>query len=302
MNIKPMKAPTEGLVDFSALTYPVMASAKLDGLRCLGHGGGPVTSSMEPFRNESMRRLIGGHWFTGLDGEAVVGDPFGSDVLKRAKALTAYEGTPDFSWHVFDDFSVPSAPFWQRYEWAEDRVRKLTEFGPRAYHRVRMLPLEIIHDVAMLTAYEAAALAAGFEGIMVRDPFAPYKFGRCTVGQGWIYKVKRFVDSEAVVTGMEEGVNNTNEATRRADGAVKRSTSKAGLKPSGLLGTLLCTDIKTGKSIRVAPGAMTQKEREHYWLNPGDIMAEVITYKHFEYGEDGLPRHPTFKCVRPKGT
>ena len=67
-----------------------------------------------------------------------------------------------------------------------------------------------------LAAYESKITDLGYEGLIIRDPFAPYKFGRSTVREGFLLKVKRFVDSEAVVIGIEEEMYNGNEAQTNA--------------------------------------------------------------------------------------
>src|SRR5437899_138139 len=78
----------------------------------------------------------------------------------------------------------------------------------------------------------------GFEGVMLRKPDGPYKFGRSTVREGYLMKVKRFTQEEAVVVGYEEQETNLNEATKDALGHTKRSSHKAGKRPAGVLGAL----------------------------------------------------------------
>src|SRR5690606_28483163 len=51
--------------------------------------------------------------------------------------------------------------------------------------------------------YESTCLARGYEGVMLRDPDGPYKFGRSTLREGTLLKLKRFEDAEAVVIGFE---------------------------------------------------------------------------------------------------
>ena len=50
----------------------------------------------------------------------------------------------------------------------------------------------------------------GYEGLMLRAPDGPYKFGRSTVKENTLLKVKNFLDDEAEVIGFKEQTTNTN--------------------------------------------------------------------------------------------
>ena len=58
-------------------------------------------------------------------------------------------------------------------------------------------------------------LDAGFEGVMLRDPDGTYKFGRASVKENILLKVKKFLDAEGIVVGFKEKMSNQNEATTR---------------------------------------------------------------------------------------
>ena len=70
----------------------------------------------------------------------------------------------------------------------------------------------MLRDMTDLLAYEKEALSQGFEGIMLNDPFATYKFGRSTVKEGIILKVKRFKHEEARIVGFTEQMENLSES------------------------------------------------------------------------------------------
>lgn len=56
-------------------------------------------------------------------------------------------------------------------------------------------------------------LEAGYEGLILRHPLAPYKQGRSTVKEGYLPVSKRFVDDEATIRNCFEREHNGNEAT-----------------------------------------------------------------------------------------
>ena len=71
---------------------------------------------------------------------------------------------------------------------------------------------------------------------MIRTPDSPYKCGRSTEREGWLLKIKRFEDAEAVVLDTYEGMSNQNDAQRDAFGRTKRSLAQAGKVGRGELG------------------------------------------------------------------
>ena len=103
------------------------------------------------------------------------------------------------------------------------------------------------------------------EGVMLRDPDAPYASGRSHT----LLKVKSSDDDEATVIGHEEGTG----------------------KNRGRIGALKClTD--DGKIFAVGSG-LTERMRDE----PPSLMTR-ITYRHQGVTEAGIPRFPTFVRVR----
>jgi DNA ligase-1 len=172
----------------SSLRFPLLATPKLDGIRCLKIGGRALTRSFRPVSNTFTRQWIEANLPDGLDGELIVN---GSTFNETAGHIGRHDGQPDFRFHVFDYVSdgvdVPYAC----------RMQELARLPD--YERVqKVLPVEL-KNLDQLTAYEAQCVAEGFEGVMIRTPDSPYKCGRSTEREGWLLKIKRFEDAEAVV-------------------------------------------------------------------------------------------------------
>jgi DNA ligase-1 len=281
-----MKAPGDS-VRIEDVQFPTFASYKLDGYRASHHGVSVVSKSLKPFRNDYTTTLFKSPQLKGLDGELVVGPPYGEDVIRRTNSgLTSREGAPAVTWWVFDDFTEPTLPFDMRFSAARARVRSLK------LSHVKVLQHKYVEDATELLELEAAALEKGYEGLMLRSPDGPYKFGRSTPKEGHLFKFKRFLDAEAVVIAVEEGNVNGNELSDTG----KRRTLKANMRPSGMIGTLLCMDLKTGREVRVAPGRLTHEERKL----PCTFLGAVITYRYFPTGTIDAPRFPTFQTFRDR--
>ena len=121
---------------------------------------------------------------------------------------------------------------------------------PEFEHVEKILPVEI-RDAAQLAAYEEDCLAEGYEGVMIRTPDSPYKCGRSTEREGWLLKIKRFEDAEAVVLDTYEGMSNHNEAQRDAFGRTKRSSAQAGKVGRGELGGFVVSAVDSNVVFRL---------------------------------------------------
>jgi DNA ligase-1 len=166
--------------------------------------------------------------------------------------------------------------------------------------RVKLLPQTLILDAEQLSAYEDAMVSTGFEGVMLRSPEGLYKFGRSTTNEGYLLKLKRFSDSEAVVIGFEEKMHNSNEATTDERGYTKRSSHQENLVPMNTLGALLVRDVKTSIEFSIGSG-FDDLTRKKVWDLKSAYLGQLVTYKHFELGGvKEKPRFPTFKAFRDK--
>jgi DNA ligase 1 len=277
VTFKPMLSASLDGVDLSTLRYPLMASPKLDGVRCILRDGVAHSRNLKPIRNHFVQRELANSY--GLDGELIVGPPTEGLVLNRTQSgVMSYDGEPDFTFWVFDHVGVPSDPFFTRWD-------RLTHSHPR----IKTVPHVVIHDVAGLLQYEQECLSANYEGVMLRDPNGPYKHGRSTLNEGYLMKLKRFTDGEGVVASLEEGTRNDNVLTRDALGRAHRTTHKENLVGNGMVGTIVLED-----GMRVAPGTMSHQERRGYWMNQDLIIGKKIHWRAFGYGQKDTPRFPRF--------
>ena len=281
MNLKPMLvAPA----DLDNLRFPLLASPKLDGIRALKVGKTLLSRTLKPIPNAHVQSAAVA-WPEGLDGELIVGSPTDKDVYRNTvSGVMKATGIPNFTFWVFDRYDRASV-----YQDALELIQQAA-----AQHiSVEMLNQEVVHDVDSLLSYEAQQVELGFEGVILRDPHAPYKFGRSTAKEGYLLKVKRFEDSEAMVIGVVEEMHNGNEATKDNLGRTKRSTAKAGKTGKGTMGTLVCRDLKTGVEFEIGTG-FTAADRIEYFSNP----PKIVKYKFFPVGVKDKPRHPVFLGVR----
>ena len=266
------------------LPFPVLATPKLDGIRCLKLGGKALTRSFKPISNRFAREWIEANLPDGLDGELMLR---GGTFSETTSAIGARDGQPDFVFHVFDYVTESiSMPYRQRME----ALAALPD-SPRI---VKVLPV-LIRDAADLAAYEEECITAGYEGVMVRTPNSPYKCGRSTEREAWLLKIKRFEDAEAMVLASYEGMTNQNAAELDAFGRTKRSLAQAGMIGRGELGGFVVRHLSTGVEFRLGYNHIVGGvDRVTLWLRREVLVGKVVKFSHQPSGAKEAPRFPKF--------
>lgn len=291
---KPLLSAT--IEDTSKIKYPVAVSCKLDGVRCMVIDGVAMSRSLKPIPNAYVQELIGKPEYNGLDGELIVGDPFAPDCYRAtASGVMSRDGEPDFTFQVFDRIDMPEAPFMERYAALLGVVTPLTTiFDPSI---VKIVPHRTVYDEAGLLEVEARLLARGAEGVMVRSLDGKYKYGRSTLKDGILGKLKRFADSESHVLAVIEKMHNANVATTNALGHTERSSHKENLVPTGTMGALSVEDIHTGVRFEIGTG-FSDADRAWWWDQRDALDGLIVKYKHFAVGAYEKPRFPSFVGMR----
>lgn len=286
--MKPMLAAA---TDGTNLTFPLLASPKLDGVRAVIMNGKVLSRSLKPIPNKYVQKLFGKRGLNGLDGELVVGKATAEDVFRQTSSgVMSIEGEPKVCFHVFD-----------RHD--DDRAFKARVDGLKGYLKtldlpgVKLVPHKAIKNRDQLEELEAKYLEQGYEGVMLRSLDGPYKHGRSTVKQGWLLKLKRFEDSEAKVVGITELMHNANEAKQNELGQKARSHKKEGLVGKAMMGALKVKDLKTGVQFEIGTG-FSQKERKELWILPPE--GRIVKYRYFPGGVKDKPRFPVFVGFRDK--
>lgn len=278
------------------VSLPAYASAKLDGIRGVAHGGQVVSRTVKPLPNRFIQSSMNWEQLENLDGEFIVGSPTATDVYQVTESgVMTRAGEPDFTFYVFD--FVPgnlTMPYEARLAQLQDCEPALESIGGP---RLKLLPQKLITSQEELTAFEESCLDIGFEGIMLRKPDSPYKFGRSTQKQAYLLKLKRFKDAEAVIIGYEELMHNTNAATTNALGYTERSSHKDGKVAGGTLGALVVRDMTTGVEFNIGTG-FSASLRQTLWDIRDTLINKICVYKYFPKGVKDKPRHPVFKGWR----
>lgn len=272
-------APT----DLSTLNYPVILSPKYDGIRCIAIGGIPYSRSMKVIPNQFIQQMFHDNNLDGLDGELYL--PFKS-FSEISSAVMSVDGLPMVHYVVFDNWIHKDKPYYKRLSLGHSS-------GGYWVHYTDML--EACNEAQVLS-YEQDMLAAGFEGIMIRDPNGRYKEGRSTTKEGILLKLKRFTDDEATVIGFTELMINNNASEVNAVGLKEKSSCKANLEPAGTLGNLVCRN-KEGVEFEIGTG-FDDVTRDVLWVERDNLIGKLVKYKYQKVGVKERPRFPVFLGLR----
>lgn len=270
--------------ELDKLRFPLLASAKLDGVRAVVKNGVVLSRSLKPIPNAYVQSLF--KHLEHFDGELIVGDPTSKTCYRdTVSGVMSRDGKPGVMLYVFDHIEHATKTYLQRN-------LALTKARPGLMKHVVRHAQYHVTCLNTLLELEAKLLDQGYEGLILRDPNAPYKFGRSTVREGYLLKLKRFTDAEFEVVGFEERMHNGNEATTNELGRTKRSSHKENKTGRGDLGALI---VRTAEGLVFNVGTgFDDAQRAEIWTNQAKYQGAWAKVKFFAIGMKDAPRHPVF--------
>lgn len=264
--------------DLDKLKFPLLASPKLDGIRCVTPDGEAKSRTLKDIPNKHIRRMLAElPYAKDLDGELVTLDADGNveDFNTIQGNVMRHEGIAKFQYLVFDSIRYMTKGFQYRLSQAEAQCNALNAVQDEI---VKLVPHVLVENMEQLNEFEAACVAQGYEGIMTRSIDGPYKQGRSTVNQGILTKIKRFDDCEGTVVGYQ------------------LQKDKDGNDKPGLLGAFEIDTDEFGK-FWVGSG-YSAAQRQVYWDTRDALCGKLMTVKYQPFGMKDKPRFPTFKGFR----
>ncbi len=272
---------------------PLYIQPKIDGIRMLVKDGVGLSRSLKPIPNKFIQSWVkkNSEYLQGLDGELVIGDPTADDVYKATHSgVMTHSGEPNFTFIVFDCWDEGSLPYAKRL----NLLRAWETLD--AVDRVIVLESSFMGTLQGIDELCEEYLDRGYEGAILRDPAAEYKFGRATPARGQLIKMKLFIDMEAEVTGFAEKMHNANEAVTNELGYTTHTSHKENLVPMNTLGALICKgNFPDGTPFKVRVGTgFSDADRKEIWDNRESYSGRIAKFKYTPIGTDVNPRHPVF--------
>jgi DNA ligase-1 len=217
-----------------------------------------------------------------LDGE-IMSSSF-QDLMKQVHRKSDVAAN-DAVLHLFD--LCPLDKFQEGY-WDKDQdtrskfvrawVEKHQEDLPNVtYLQNEEVELDTEEGQRRFKEINAKAIAGGYEGIMIKDPNAPYE---CKRSVAWL-KLKPFIEVSLSVLDVEEGTG----------------------RNQGRLGAFVCGGTDDGKDIVVNVGSgFTDSDRDIFWNSRSELLEQIVEVRAdaITQNQDGSYslRFPRFKGFR----
>jgi DNA ligase-1 len=168
-------------------------------------------------------------------------------------------------------------------------------------NQLRKFPIAVVVEQNKVNSKEEVeqlfekALTNGFEGLILKNPSTWYKFGRATVNEGAMYKVKPYRTFDAKIIDIEERMENTSESFTNELGKSQKHNNKEAMIPTGIAGSIIVE--YNGETQKVA---LTGEEsfRKQLWAAKSHYIGKWIEYKGMLIGSKDRVRHPTFVRFR----
>ena len=221
-----------------------------------------------------------------LDGE-VMSSSF-QDLMKQVHRKSDVQST-DAILNLFD--MIPLADFekgsWDRPQltrsqmvtaWVNTHQADLPNVTCLTYEKV---DLNAESGYNRFKEINAQAVAGGYEGIMIKDPNAPYE---CKRSVAWL-KLKPFIEVSLGVVAVDEGTG----------------------RNIGKLGALVCEGVDDNKRIRVNVGSgFSDVQRDIFWSSRNDLVDQIVEVRAdaITQNQDGsyslrFPRFLKFRGFEP---
>ena len=271
--IKPMLAHKVGKkeIDWSAKNF---IQPKLDGVRCIFTKDGAYSRTGKQFKNvahieEDLEDFFNDNPNSVLDGE-LYNHALKHDFEKIISLVRKQKPTDEdrfeagnlVQYHVYDTI-WDGVTYEDRYNWLRINLP--------IYKTMTLIANTTVDGMAEAKMLHDVHLAQGYEGSMLRTN-GLYERKRSYNLQ----KFKDFHDTEATITGYEEGKG----------------------KRQGTLGKFLMTDDE-GIQFGCPPGkGYTYKDLANMLLNIHDYIGQRATFTYFQRTQAGSYRHPLFKTLR----
>jgi DNA ligase-1 len=308
MKFKPILAPNEE-PNLDDIQYPILASYKLDGIRCIFYKGEMLSRSLKPIVNKQLRgkfQMIADYtkkYNLILDGEIYSPDLTFQEITryvmtqdfedkKSVKKFGKILEIPEslqfycFDFILEDDFE---APFVNR----QLNMASIL-YNDNLKYLIELIRQKNVNSKEEVEEYFNEALEKGFEGLILRDHNGKYKCGRCTIKEGNLYKVKPFRTFDGKIIEVTQGTEVDANAEKKINELGYSVTSNK--KGDRVLVDRVRDFVVEyeGKILKVTSSSLTHEERKEYWKKRNQLIGKWIEYKGMLVGSKDVPRHPVF--------
>jgi len=302
-----------------SLSYPKYASTKFDGIRVIAHPQlGLVSRSLKPIQNKQLQEKfkfiadIAKKDGIYLDGElyspnltfqeitrAVMTKDF-SDPKTIKKIMKEFGYTKTMSSDIYTSKLLNNIKFYcfDMYDGITDEFNMrldLIEAQFEGVSDVVIVKQGFVNSPEEVMQMFDAVLKLGYEGLILRSPDSPYKFGRSTLKEEYMLKVKPFKSFDLKITDVIERMENLNESFKNELGSSTKRNTVADKKGTGLAACF--ETVYNGLPMKVTITG-TEDFRRSIWSNKESFIGKMMEVKGMTVGAKDVLRHPVFLRFR----
>ena len=300
-------------VDLSTITYPIMGSMKIDGMRILFYKGKILTRSLKQFQNKQLRekfepiRKFSEERNLILDGELYSHELTFQEIIsfgmtqdltdkKSVKKLGCIKKIPShLKFYCFD--VVHNANFDLEFKFRYQDVKTFSNMIDCNKNIIEPMNHKYLYNRKEIEDCFGQALDHGYEGVILNNPNGIYKKGRVTINEANGYKIKPFHYFDGQIIGVEQSTVVDPNSKKITNELGRSQTSRK--KDDRIL-------IEKASAFRVmyedkelkVTLAMNDKQKEEVWKNKEQYIGKWITYKGMLVGAKDVVRHAVFERYR----
>lgn len=318
-SFSPLLCPNDE-IDINQLTYPLLVSTKMDGCRLLFKQGKIVTRSLkelpniqlnqkfEPLRkySEENNVILDGEVFAPNIPFQFIVSCFMTEDYEDKKSIKKWtelcqehdyfisrqEVFDKLKFHCFDCLTenLKDTPFNARLGNAENACKSFPELAVAVEHWA-------VYSAEEVSQVFDQVILKGYEGLILRNPKAPYKFGRARCSENIAYKLKPWATVDSKIIGIVQATVVNEDAEKTVNELGYSRTSKRQEDRHTIDKAQAFVVDFNGKELSV-PIAMPDTQKIYIWKNKNEYIGKYVEFKFMKIGmkENGLPRIP--KMIR----
>lgn len=322
-DFKPMLA-IDATDNLKNIKYPKFASYKLDGIRCIFHPQlGMIARSLKPIPNKQLQekfkfmveiarrgnRIYDGeiyshdNTFQEITRACMTQDFTDKDTQKKLMKELKFKHKAELDVYIMRLLTSMKFHCFETYfdGIPEVFMNKISIIKNLDHHSVVPVSQWVVNSADEVQALFKKALSEGYEGLILRAPESTYKFGRSTLKEEFMLKVKPFETEDLIIKDVLQASEVDPEAEKKINELGYSVTSRK--KDDRILiekASAFLVDYN-GNPMKVSL-PMTDDEKIEIWVNRELYIGKTIEVKGMKIGAKDVLRHPNFVRFRDDKT